>query len=71
MRYREPFALKSLLDHTTLQMTNHYGEAMRQLDVVRADSTSIVDGIDTKRLEINRRGRLVRKQPGHRGALSS
>jgi site-specific recombinase XerD len=60
MRYRDPFALKSLLGHTTLQMTNHYCEAVQQMDVVRADSTSIVDGLDTRLLEINRRGRLKR-----------
>jgi site-specific recombinase XerD len=62
MRYRDPFALKSLLGHTTLQMTNHYCEAVQQMDVVRADTTSIVDGLDTKLLEINRRGRLAHKR---------
>lgn len=60
-RYRDPFALKSLLGHTTLQMTNHYCEAVRQMEVVRADTTSIVDGLDTKALDVNRRGRLPRK----------
>ncbi len=29
LRYRDPFALKSLLGHTTLQMTNYYCEAVR------------------------------------------
>ena len=67
LRYRDPFALKSLLGHTTLQMTNHYCEAVRQMEVVRADTTSIVDGIDTKALEVNRRGRLARN--GKRTAL--
>jgi site-specific recombinase XerD len=71
MRYRDPFALKSLLGHTTLQMTNHYCEAVQQMDVVRADTTSIVDGFDTKLLEINRRGRLAHKHAGRRGGLSS
>ncbi len=61
LRYRDPFALKSLLGHTTLQMTNHYCEAVRQMEVVRADTTSIVDGIDTKALDVNRRGRLARR----------
>jgi site-specific recombinase XerD len=61
LRYRDPFALKSLLGHTTLQMTNHYCEAVRQMEVVRADTTSIVDGIDTRALDVNRRGRLGRK----------
>ncbi len=64
-RYRDPFALKSLLGRTTLQMTNHCGEADQQMDVVRADTTSIVDGIDTKLLEIIRRGWL-KQQRGRR-----
>jgi hypothetical protein len=63
MRYRDPFALKSLLGHTTLQMTNHYCEAVQQIDVVRADTTSIVDGLATKLLDVNRRSRLARKGP--------
>jgi site-specific recombinase XerD len=71
MRYRDPFALKSLLGHTTLQMTNHYCEAVQQMDVVRADTTSVVDGIDSKLLEINRRGRIAHKQMRSRGSLSS
>lgn len=62
MRYGDPFALKSLLDHTTLRMTNHYREAVRQMDVVRADTTSIVDGLDARLLDINRRGRLKQRQ---------
>jgi hypothetical protein len=61
MRYRDPFALNSLLGHTTLQMTNHYCEAVQQMDLVRADTTNIVNGIDTKLLDVNRRGRLARK----------
>ncbi len=51
MRYRDPFALMSLLGHTTLQMTNHSCEAVQQLDVVQADTTNNADGIDTKLLE--------------------
>jgi hypothetical protein len=71
MRYRDPFALKSLLGRTTLQMTNHYFEAVQQMDVVRADTTSIVDSIDTKLLEINCRGRLAHQQTRTKGRLSS
>jgi site-specific recombinase XerD len=58
LRYRDPFALKSLLGHITLTMTNHYCEAVQQMDVVRADSVSIVDGLDVRGIDINRRGRL-------------
>ncbi len=61
MRYRDPFALKSLLGHTTLTMTNHYCEAVKQMDVVRADSVSIIDGLDLRSLDVNRRGRPARK----------
>ena len=57
MRHRDPFALKSLLGHSTLAMTNHYCEAVRQMDVVRADSVSIIDGLDLRALDVNRRGR--------------
>lgn len=58
MQHRDPFALKSLLGHTTLAMTNHYCEAVRQMDVVRADAVSVIDSLDFRALDINRRGRL-------------
>lgn len=61
MRHRNPFALKSLLGHTTLAMTNHYCEAVQQMDVVRADAVSVIDGLDLRGLDINRRGRLASK----------
>lgn len=47
-----------------MHMTNHYGEAVKQMEVVRADTTSIVDGIDTRLPEINRRSQLKHKQAG-------
>ena len=62
MRYRDPFALKSLLGHTTLTMTQHYCEAVQQMDVVRADKVSIVDGLDTRGLDVRRSGRPREKQ---------
>ena len=62
MRYRDPFALKSLLGHTTLAMTNHYCEAVQQMDVVRADTVSVIDGLDLKLPDVNRRGRPAKKQ---------
>ena len=57
MRHHDPFALKSLLGHTTLAMTNHYCEAVQQMDVIRADAVSIIDGLDLRALDVNRRGR--------------
>jgi len=62
MRYRDPFALKSLLGHTTLAMTNHYCEAVQQMDVVKADSVSIIDGLDLRFPDVNRRGRPAKKK---------
>lgn len=46
IRHRDPFALKSLLGHTTLTMTQHYVAAVSQLEIVQADTVSIVDGLD-------------------------
>jgi site-specific recombinase XerD len=50
MRHRDPFALKSLLGHTTLTMTQHYVAAVSQLEIVQADTVSIVDGLDAAAL---------------------
>lgn len=64
VRYRDPFGLKSLLGHTTLAMTNHYCEAAQQMDVVRADRVSVLDGLDVRALDVNRRGRLPKTSKG-------
>lgn len=64
MAHRDPFALKSLLGHTTLAMTNHYCAAVQQMEIVRADRVSILDGLDVNALNINRRGRLAKQQEG-------
>ncbi len=50
MRHRDPFALKSLLGHSTLTMTQHYVAAVSQMDIVQADTVSIVDGLDSAAL---------------------
>jgi hypothetical protein len=62
LRYRDPFALKSLLGHTTLIMAQQYCEAVKQMDVVRADKVSIIDGPDTRGLDVRRSGR-PKQQP--------
>ena len=62
MRHHDPFALKTLLGHTTLTMTNHYCEAVQQLETVRSDAVSIVDAMDLRSLEINRRGRIKQRK---------
>jgi integrase/recombinase XerC/integrase/recombinase XerD len=61
LQHRDPFALKSLLGHTTLAMTNHYCAAVQQMEIVRADAISVVDAIDAPALSINRRGRPLAK----------
>jgi hypothetical protein len=59
MRHHDPFALKSLLGHTTLTMTQHYVAAVSQMDIVQADTVSIVDGSDTAALN-----RAPSRKPG-------
>jgi site-specific recombinase XerD len=58
LTYRDPFALKSLLGHTTLAMTNHYVAAVQELAIVKADAASVLDAMDLRALWNNRRGRL-------------
>ena len=58
LTYRDPFALKSLLGHTTLAMTNHYVAAVQELAIVKADAASVLDAMDLRTLWNNRRGRL-------------
>ncbi len=58
LKHRDPFALKSLLGHTTLAMTNHYCAAVEQMEIVRAERDSVLDDLDLGALRINRRGRL-------------
>ncbi len=58
MAYRDPFALKSLLGHTTLAMTNHYVAEVQELTIVKADSATALDTMDLRALGGNRRGRL-------------
>jgi integrase/recombinase XerC/integrase/recombinase XerD len=44
---RDPFALKSLLGHTTLTMTQHYVAAVEAMDVIEGETVSIVDGLES------------------------
>ena len=67
LRYRDPFALKSLLGHTTLAMTNHYCEAVKQMEIVQSDAISVADGFDLIQAEKNLRGRLPKKAKQKRG----
>ncbi len=63
MTYRDPFALKSLLGHTTLAMTNHYVAAVQEMAIVKADAASVLDAMDLRALWGNRRGRLPTPAP--------
>ena len=58
LTYRDPFALKSLLGHTTLAMTNHYVAAVQEMEIVKADAASVLDAMDLRSLWGNRRGLL-------------
>jgi site-specific recombinase XerD len=60
--HHDPFALKSLLGHTTLAMTNHYCAAVQQMEIVQAERASVLDEMDWSALRINRRGRLPKRE---------
>lgn len=57
LAHRDPIALKTMLGHTTLAMTNHYLQAVEGMQVIQADRTSVVDALG---LNI---GRLKRGNP--------
>lgn len=57
LAHRDPIALKTMLGHTTLAMTNHYVQAVEGMQVIRSDRVSVVDA-----MELNV-GRLKRGNP--------
>lgn len=57
LAHRDPIALKTMLGHTTLAMTNHYVAAVEGMQVIRSDRVSVVDAMD---LSI---GRMKRGNP--------
>ena len=46
LAHRDPLALKTMLGHTTLAMTNLYVEAVEGMQVIRSDRVSIVDAME-------------------------
>jgi hypothetical protein len=46
LAHRDPLALKTMLGHTTLAMTNHYVAAVEGMQVIRSDRVSVVDALD-------------------------
>jgi integrase len=46
LAHRDPIALKTMLGHTTLAMTNHYLAAVEGMQVIRSDRVSVVDAMD-------------------------
>lgn len=46
LAHRDPIALKTMLGHTTLAMTNHYVAAVESMQVIRSDRVSVVDAMD-------------------------
>jgi site-specific recombinase XerD len=46
LAHRDPLALKTMLGHTTLDMTNHYVAAVEGMQVIRSDRVSVVDAME-------------------------
>ena len=65
LAHRDPIALKTMLGHTTLTMTNHYVQAVEGMQVIRSDRVSVVDA-----MELNV-GRLKRGNPRGRRQTSA
>ncbi len=65
LAHRDPIALKTMLGHTTLAMTNHYVQAVEGMQVIRSDRVSVVDAME---LHV---GRLKRGNPRGRRQTSA
>lgn len=52
LAHRDPIALKTMLGHTTLAMTNHYVQTVDGMQVIRSDRVSVVDAME---LNVGRR----------------
>lgn len=65
LAHRDSIALKTMLGHTTLAMTNHYVQAVEGMQVIRSDRVSVVDA-----MEVNV-GRLKRGNPHGRRQTSA
>ena len=64
LAHRDPLALKTMLGHTTLAMTNHYVAAVEGMEVIRSDRVSVVDAMEFPigRLKLGHsRGQMHRK----------
>ena len=46
LAHRDPIALKTMLGHTTLTMTNHYLSAVEGMQVIQSDRVSVVDAME-------------------------
>jgi hypothetical protein len=65
LAHRDPLALKTMLGHTMLAMTNHYVAAVEGMQLIRSDRVSVVDAMD---INIGRPKRSNRR--GARSAAS-
>jgi site-specific recombinase XerD len=66
LAHRDPLALKTMLGHTTLAMTNHYVEAVEGMQVIRSDRVSVVDAMELPIGRLERgHGRGVRRSRSH------
>jgi hypothetical protein len=46
LAHRDPLALKTMLGHTMLAMTNHYVAAVEGVQLIRSDRVSVDDAMD-------------------------
>lgn len=67
LAHRDPIALKAMLSHTTLTMTNHHLQAVVGMQVIRSDRVSVVATLEMN-IDI---GRLERGNPCGRRQTSA
>lgn len=71
LAHRDPIALKTMLGHTTLAMTNHYVQAVEGMEVIRSDRVSVVDAMELAPRRVKRGpsepSRQSRQSRGMRG----
>lgn len=71
LAHRDPIALKTMLGHTTLAMTNHYVQAVEGMEVIRSDRVSVVDAMELAPRRVKRGpsepSRQSRQSRGTRG----
>lgn len=62
LAHRGPIALKTMLGHTTLTMTNHYLSAVEGMQVIQSDRVSVVDAMEIPLSRLKRGNPRGRRQ---------